>query len=260
MKSPFRYAFPALVVLLIAAGVFVGAKLFGRGWECRQMGLCNGLFHQTTDADCRAAPRACLVLGLCHAENGLCLARSEEDCHFSLSCIDRGMCTLKDGGCVSQPDESDYGSWCGRDTWLEEQGAARCDWADKRCAGSTPGGACTQWKSPEYVHRSSCNSFECAASCAETGMCRLYGACAPNPEGFCLPTAESCAASEGCKQRGTCTLRKDGRCVPDESGADCANSVVCKEYGWCSNTQYENGEDHYMDVCFLGGRRSHLER
>jgi hypothetical protein len=257
MKRYVWFAIPAL--LLVAGGVYLGAVSFGRTRECRQDGLCNGLFHQTTDADCRAAPRACLVSGLCHAEDGRCVARSEADCHFSLSCIDRGICALKGGVCVSLPDESDYGSWCGRDTWLDQQGADRCELSDGRCAGSTPHGACAQWKNPEYVHRSACSSFECAASCAETGMCRMYGHCAAGPDGFCLPTEESCASSEACKQRGACSLRKDGRCVPDESGEDCAKSEVCKSYGWCSNTRYENGEDHYMDVCFLGGRRSHVD-
>jgi hypothetical protein len=87
-------------------------------------------------------------------------------------------------------------------------------------------------------------------------MCRVYGHCAPNADGFCLPTEEGCASSEACKELGTCSW-KDGRCVPDESGEDCAKSEVCKRYGWCSNTRFENGEDRYMDVCFLGGRRSH---
>ncbi len=221
-----RAMWPAYVLALAAGGGVAADSLAAESYDCRMQGACSWLFHTTDDADCRAAPGACLVNGLCHAERGHCVARSDEDCRWSLNCVDSGRCRFRDGRCHEQ-----------RDSPTGDESA------------------CREWRRPSYVRAHEQVGVECAPSCAETGMCRVYGLCASTADGWCVATKDGCAASEACRRLGACSLWY-GQCATDDLGSECASSEVCAEYGWCSWTRYENGEDRFHLLCFRGGYRS----
>ena len=244
---------PTMVLAYVAAlvfGAYVSAEARTQvGPRCRENGECDWLFHTTTDADCRAAPRACMGSGRCYADGGRCVALGEEDCQVSASCVDKGYCALVGGECRRRADVVTDGH-CDWQTWLQERGATKCRFEGERCEGAVQA-ACMKWKIPEDTRPNRCLGFECAPTCAETGACRVFGQCAPGEEGMCVATQEGCAASEACRTRGACSLR-NGRCQPSLDGSDCQKSEVCARNGWCSPTAYENGADRYMGVCFDG--------
>jgi hypothetical protein len=46
------------------------------------------------------ALKSCTMFGKCTAQDGACVAGSDEDCKKSYDCKERGPCTAKEGACV----------------------------------------------------------------------------------------------------------------------------------------------------------------
>lgn len=180
-------------------------------------------------------------------------------CRTAAPCHDEGACDLTaEGECVVGDDED-----CKRSAACTTRGACR-RWVDRghaECAASCSETTfCKRDGDCATMGEGLCGAGT-AADCEQSEGCRLDGRCAL-VGGACQATAEICAAWEGCRFDGRCEVEAgvcriaSGACersIPCEKlggcsesttfegcgvgkKADCAQSEVCKRYGWCTAT------------------------
>jgi hypothetical protein len=110
------------------------------GSRCGRAPGTDGEPLRQTDADCSktadqyAAP--CKGSGLCKAQDGVCVAGSDDDCRRSEACVQNGHCQRMSNLCLP-PD----GATCERTTVCKEQG--ECVWQHGFCVATDASCAAT---------------------------------------------------------------------------------------------------------------------
>lgn len=264
-----------------------GVSPEGCNAACSIHGRCSavdGACQAKTDTDC-ALTEPCVLWGHCSASGGRCLPARDEDCAGSRACRVLGRCSAIGGACRSAdhlelPFEdyvnqtfarndraiSDEIYRCRKLDGCRDDG--RCDLSatghcvvgtdeDCRSSAACPAcGACQRWSDNEQA--------ECAASCADTTLCKEQGRCVQMAAGLCgVGESRDCEESEACRLDGRCALVDgtcqatveicatwdgclfDGRCGVTagecrltEDG--CAHSIPCAKLGACSaSTEFE---------------------
>jgi hypothetical protein len=91
--------------------------------------------------DCRSSrPGAtgdpCSLDGLCHLQDGFCMAKDDRDCRASEGCRRDGHCVARAGLCVAESAEACRSSAACRDEARCTRGASRCYATDADCAAT----------------------------------------------------------------------------------------------------------------------------
>ncbi len=137
---------------------------------------------ESLDQQC-AESVVCEMDGLCsHDPSEGCVARSEELCRASRSCVQHGRCTLTEGRCLIASDDD-----------CEAALVCKEDQSCQRILG---------WD----------NVAQCVPECHKREPCRAAGYCQQKGD-RCLPGSDAdCRRSEICRRLGRCIVGPDGHC------------------------------------------------